>query len=139
MKTKQRSGLISGVCSMLWSLLTSVCVSMLGAVILTFLITGETLSLEVTQAGSLLIGLVASAAGACMAAVLCKDKHLVWCLGAGGCYFAFQLLMNLLLTGGQMGGMISMLFAILAGSGLVGVVAMRTAGKRGPRRRRYRF
>jgi hypothetical protein len=87
---------------------------------------------------ALLALLLASSAGAWMAAVLVKRRWMIVCMVVGGCYFLTLLGVTALFFGGQYQGIGATALTILGGSGCVGLLGIRAGNSGRKRHKKYR-
>ena len=91
-------------------------ISILGAVLLTFLLAGEQLAVESMNIGVLVILFVSSFLGTWVAAFCCKHHRLVVCLITAAVYLLTWMGMNAMFLGGEFSGVGSgLLVVVIAG------------------------
>ncbi len=110
---------------LLWSLLTSIGITLLGTAVLTFLIAGEKLPLEGSHGGILGILLLAAIAGAWVAVKGSGEKPLLMALISGGLYYLMLLCCTAMFFDGQYQGLGVTALAVLGGSMTAVLLTMR--------------
>jgi putative membrane protein (TIGR04086 family) len=112
----------AGICA---GVITSVILTLLGAVAVALLLNGQYIEQNQIGYGSMVTLLVASAIGAWFACVRIKHRYLMVCLISGVGYYAALLAISAMFFGGQYQGMGVTLLVILAGSVSVGLIRAR--------------
>ena len=115
--------------------LAALVITVLGAVLLTTLIAGEHLALDVYGYGVMMILFLAALAGAVTAMLRIKHMKMQVSLLTGAAYYLVLLATNALFFGGQYEGALTTGLIILAASGVAAVIGSRE-GKPVKRRRK---
>ena len=100
-------------------------ITLLGAVLLGWLIDRQTLDIGSIGYGAMVILLTAAALGALIAKALIKHRALVVCLISGAGYYLTLLAITALFFGGQYQGMGVTLGLVLAGAGAAGLLSLK--------------
>jgi hypothetical protein len=103
----------------------SLLITLAGACVTAWLLSSEYIAVEQIGYGSLVTLITASAAGAWIASMLIKHRHLMVCVTTGGLYYASLIMITAVFFGGQYQGMGVTLLAILAGCGSVAIMKTR--------------
>ena len=103
----------------------SLVITLIGALLLGWLVDRETLELNSIGYGSMVILLTASALGALTAKSRIKHRSLVVCLITGGGYYLSLLAITALFFGGQYQGLGVTMGVVLAGSGAAGLLSLK--------------
>ena len=106
-------------------MLVSLLVTLVGALLLGWLIDSETMTTNSIGYGSMVILLAASALGALVAKNRIKHRTLVVCLLSGTGYYLSLLSITALFFGGQYQGMGVTLALVLAGAGSVSLLNLK--------------
>lgn len=112
----------------------SALVTLLGAIVVAYLLDSEIMQMSAIGYGAMFILLAASVLGALLAYRCIRRQRLVVCLVSGGIYFLSLLALTALFFGGQYEGIGVTGLVILGGSLAVGLLGLKQ--KRGGHRRR---
>lgn len=115
--------------------LIAVVITILGAALLTTMISGERMALEVFGYGAMVILFLAALTGAVVAMIRIKHRKMQVSLLTGAAYYLVLLAINAMFFGGQYEGALTTGLIILAASGIAAVIGSRE-GKTLKRRRR---
>ena len=113
-------------------------VSLIGAVMMAWLIGGEYLQESAFGYGAMLTLLVASMSGSWITAGLVKHQRLVMCLITGGVYFLLLLGMTAFFFGGQYQGVIPTALLVAGGCTAAALLGNMGQGNRTQGRHKYR-
>jgi hypothetical protein len=118
----------------------SVLISLLAVSILSYMILTEKISPESIGYCAMVTLWLASAGGSWLAAATVKHRWLPICLGVGGIYYGLLAGITVMFFGGQFQGMFVTALMILAGSGSVALLGLRSqlGGKKNIRKIRFR-
>ncbi len=119
------------------SVLVSMTVTLLAAVVMTFLIAGEYMQEAAMPTGAAIAMLLASIAGSLTVIIKIGQKTLWMCLASGAIYYLCLLAMTAMFFGGQYAQMGVSGVAVLIGSAVVILLSLR--GSRGRNRRRIKY
>ena len=113
----------------------AVVITLLGAILLTWLVTEEKLEMGMLGYGIMAFQFLGGAVGALAAMLAVKHRKLQVCLMTGAGYYLMLLAMNALFFGGQYEGMLTTGLVLLAASGITAILGSRE-GKPGKRKKR---
>lgn len=121
-------------------ILVAMVITLLGGVLLTWLIAGERMELGALGYGVMAIQFLGGVTGAVAAMLAVKRQKMQVCLLTGLGYFLVLLASNALFFGGQYEGVLTTGLILLAGCGITAILSCREAkgGKRGRRKPVYR-
>lgn len=108
----------------------SVLATLLGAMIVAYLLSREMMQMSAVGYGTMIILLGASAAGAALASRCIRRKRLVVCLLSGGIYYVTLLAMTALFFGGQFEGIGVTCLVVMGGSLAVGLMGLKGNSRR---------
>ena len=117
--------------------LVGVSVTLLGAAVAAYMVLTEVIAENAIGYACGVILFMASALAAMIAAAMIKRRWMLVCLVAGGIYYLVLLSITALFFGGQYQGMGVTLLLILAGSGAVGLLGLRSGKRTVNRRKKY--
>lgn len=116
-------------------ILVAVVITLLGGILLTWLIAGERMELGALGYGIMAIQFLGGVTGAVVAMLAVKHQKMQVCLLTGLGYLLVLLASNALFFGGQYDGVLTTGLILLAGCGITAILGSREA-KGGKRRRR---
>ena len=114
-------------------------ISLSAAALYAYLIVTEKMSPDTIGYVTMLTLALASAAGSWLAATVIKHRWLPVCLGVGGIYFGLLMGITIMFFGGQFQGIIVTALMVLAGSGCVALLGLRSQNKRHRKMKKIRF
>lgn len=113
-------------------------ITLAGAALTAWLIASEKIGEATTGYAAMVILVLASAAGALVAAHFVKRLRLQVCMLTGGCYYLILLAMTALLFGGQYQGMGVSAIMILAGCSIIAFLPSKNGRAGVKRKKAYR-
>ena len=119
--------------------LVSLLITLFGAAVIANLVLSEKMASQGIGYGAVLVLLLASAAGAWIAAAMVKHRWLVVCMGAGGSYYLMLLAITALFFGGQYQGMGVTALLVLGGCGAIALLGLRGERSGVKKARKYHF
>ncbi len=137
MKEKAWKKTASLPASLCLGMAASVLLTLLSAVVITFMVAGEQIEESAVTHGAALTMLIASAVGAFVASCGAQEKLLWRCLLVGGVYLLCVLLLNAIAFGASFGNLTAGILAVIAGCGTVALLRLRGSG--GGRRKRFSY
>lgn len=117
----------------------AVAVSLIGALVMAWLVNGMYLPESGFGYGAMVVLLLASLTGAWTAAALVKHQRLIVCLATGGVYLLLLLGLTAFCFGGQYQGVVPTVLLVAGGSGCAALLGNMGQGNRTPRRHKYRY
>ncbi len=121
------------------SLLVSIGITLLGAVMITFMIAGESMDPGAVGYGSLLTLVLSSIGGAVTVVLTVGQKPLIMCLASGGIYLLCLLCLTALFFGGEYQGITTTALTVMGASLAVALLNLRTSSSTKRKRNKYKF
>ena len=118
---------------------TSMLISLSVAALWAYLIVSEKMSPDTVGYCAMITLALASAGGSWVAAATIKHRWLPVCLGVGGIYYGLLAGIMILFFGGQFQGMFVTALMVLAGSGCVALLGLRSKNKHHKKIQKFHF